>query len=158
MGKKKNKKKQSEIVIDQEPLLTMHDNSFAFCVSNVTGIPGELFNNIDYIMQNAGDAGWHQPYLDVLRHHSYDMIFFSYEEKPLEISDEIALSDYALNNLPTGKSILLGSTSELEFKAAVGQVGTNFRMEVVYDPDPSQEFDKIHQVGYFISTFVSPDG
>lgn len=160
MAKKKTKgkkQKRKPVVVDQKPELKMMDNSFAFCVSNVTGIPTELFNDIDFIMQNAGSKGWHQPYIDVLRHHSYDMIFFSYEEQPLPLGNGVALSDYKLNQLPTGKCVVLGNTGGFEFKAAVGQVGTDFRMEIIYDPDPSREFAVIQQVGFFISTFVAPE-
>lgn len=166
MAKKKTKKvkgvktepqiKEVKTKQPRKEIPTLYDNSFAHCISNVTGIPDNIFNNVDYIIQNVGIANWHKPYIDVLRHHAYDMIFFSYGDEPLDF-EERPLEDYQFADLPSGKFILLGSDSAFRFKCVVGLMDTELRVRVVYDPEPTRELARIHQLGYFISTFVVPE-
>lgn len=155
-GKKNKNRVASPVVIDRQEGISMYNNSFAFCITEITGIPEKLFNNIDYIIQTVGGNEWHKPYIGVLRHHSYDMIFFSFGDNALEITDKTPISYWKFNQMPIGKCIIMCTTSDNELKCVVGQMGENFQVHVIYDPEPTREIRKIHQIGYFISTFVEP--
>lgn len=162
ISKKKNTKKTestenvSENKTKTYSQVSLHDNSFVFCISNITGIPTDIFDNIDYIIKNVGIENWYQSYLKVLKHHSYDMIFFSYQQTPLEVNEEKTIEKYQFTNLPTGKCIILGSDSNGSFRCMVGLM-QNERLTVVYDPHPTQDISEIVQIGFFISTFVKPE-
>lgn len=154
-GKKNKKAKVDPIIIDQ-PIVTAYDNSFAFCITNITGIPGELFSNIDYVMSTVGGDNWSEPYLTVLRHHSYDMIFFEWKGEVIEVTDDVPIERWKFTSLPSGKCVVIGGNADNGLKCVTGQM-RDAHVEVIYDPDPGHELVRIHQIGYFISTFVTPD-
>ena len=153
--KYKSKGKVSALKPKELKKVPLYDNSFEECVTNVTGLYATDFQSIDRIIANVGLANWYKPYVDVLRTHGYDMIFFSYAKQPLELGDEKALEHYEFSDLPSGKCIILGRDSKLQVRCVVALV-QNQRATVIYDPKPDQDLSQIFEMGYFIKTFASP--
>lgn len=160
MARKKTAKKKDKAVkevVDQfPPKVTLYDNSFAFCLSNMTGIPEDIFDNIDFIIKNVGMANWYKPYVEVLKHHSYYPIFFSYRGTPLEVNEEKTLESYQFSQLPEGKCVILGRDSKLHFRCVVGLM-RNERLTIVYDPNPSKDIAQIFEIGFLVNMFVRPE-
>ena len=136
-----------------------YDNSFEQCVTNVTDIYATEFESIDKIIQKVGLKNWYTPYIETLRRHSYDIVFFSFTRVNDEVDNRILLSDgkklrdYDLSTLPTGKCVMLGIDSDQQFRCVVGLV-QNQRVSIIYDPNPEKDLVQIFEIGFFISTFV----
>jgi hypothetical protein len=135
--------------------LVFDDNSFAYCINNITSIPEDIFGDITSHIKNLGTDDWYKPYNDILKHHGYDMIFYGYKDS-LPLNDEILVEQYQFNNLPTGKCIILGTDEESRLRCMVGLMDEDHRVKIIYDPIPTSNFTEICNIGFFIKTFVSP--
>lgn len=163
MAKRKSKKKDKEQTVEKLDIVPiaeenkgtveMNNNSFAWCIEDVTKIPANLFNDIRYNLRIFGASNWYQPYIDVLRDHSYDMIFFAFRGTKLIVDDEHPIKSYKFANMPVGKCLILGN-NETEFRCMVGTLDKDARLTVTYDPEPQAGFTEISQLGFFINTFI----
>ena len=128
------------------------DNSFPECVNSITGIPSNIFGDIRANIERVGPNSWHKPYIEVLKQHGYDMIFFAYET-PLVITTEVGIEQYIFSQLPTGKCILMGRDSSNNFKCVTGLMNDNHNVKVIFDPVPETSFVELFNIGFFIKTF-----
>jgi hypothetical protein len=164
MAKGKNSKKKKEVIEDVEEVISdvveeitaetkFVDNSFAECIASITRIPSELFGDIHANIDRVGVEEWHKPYIEVLKHHGYDMIFFEYN--PAEpIGGDKKLENIMFERLPTGKCIMMGRDSVHNFKSVTPIINDKHLAKVVFDPAPNASFVELSHVGFFIRTFM----
>lgn len=129
------------------------NNSFAECVDNIAAIPAELFGDISTNIDRAGVDEWHKPYIEVLKRHGYDMIFFGYNA-PIKLTDEVSLEDVEFKQLPTGKGIIIGRDTSNNIKCVTIMLNDLKRAKVLYDPAPDTDLNMIVDVAFFIKTFI----
>lgn len=160
--------------------VSTYDDSFRDCINHITGVDKSEFQNIDTIIKNFGMANWYKPYVEVLQRHGLDIIFFSYGNTPIQLIEEITskefnalddklkgeyakyrsgyrafrkLENYEFNQLPTGKCMVLGRDSDLDFRCVTANM-KNHKISIAYDPNPSKNIAQIFEIGYFIKTFI----
>ena len=142
-------------------LIGIDTDSFIECVSFITNISKDDFQgNIDESEIN----NWYKPHTNTLYKNGYDMIFYSYRNNPIAVSEENPIERYSFPQLPMGTCVLLCVDGAFNCHSVVATTinmpddnDTEYtkRLIITYEPNPERPKVWVVEIGFFIKTFMT---